>query len=69
MLRWDSTTPLGRPVLPEVYRMDSMSLSMTRWPARGALASTSDHWCRLTDCSSTGLVSGPVRITWRRSWQ
>jgi hypothetical protein len=36
MLRWDSTTPLGRPVLPLVYRMASMSVSMTRWPVRAA---------------------------------
>ena len=31
MFRCDRTTPLGKPVLPEVYRMAAMSASMRAW--------------------------------------
>lgn len=35
--------------------------------ARGGAASRSAHWLRPVAGRSTGLVSGPVRTTWRRS--
>ena len=64
MLRCDSTTPLGRPVLPEVYRMASMSVSMTRWPARAGAASNSAHG---VVGSASGAVGVPASVstTWR----
>ena len=67
-LRWRTTTPLGRPVVPDVYMRSAMSSPPTgTWNAPSSGSVASSQGTSPASSRAPAAATGPVVTRWRSS--